>query len=65
LALTTALIVSLIAAPVAAAQTGPYKQMVDNASKRFTASGNWKTSSWSDQKVGKNYRYANPKAIND
>lgn len=63
LALATALAVSLVAAPVAAAS--PYKQMVDNASPRFSASDNWKTSSWSDQKVGRNYNYARPKAVRD
>jgi cell wall-associated NlpC family hydrolase len=63
LALATALAVSLMAAPMAAAS--PYKQMVDNASPRFSASSNWQGSSWSDQKVGKNYRYARPKAVRD
>ena len=65
LALTTALAVSLVFAPVAAAQTSPYKQVVDNASPRFSASDNWKTSSWSSQKAGKNYRYARPRAVSD
>jgi hypothetical protein len=38
-----------------------YKQMVDNASPRFRALNRfWGTSSYSNQKVGKNYRYANP-----
>lgn len=64
LALTTALAVSLFAVP-AAAQAATYKQVVDNASKRFSASGAWKTSSWSDQKAGKNYRYVKPRAVND
>jgi len=63
LALATALVVSLAAAPAASA--APYKQMVDNASKRFSASGGWKGSAWSDQKVGKNYRYTKPKAVRD
>jgi cell wall-associated NlpC family hydrolase len=63
LALTAALVVSLIFAPAVSAS--PYKQMVDNASKRFSASGNWKGSSWSDQKVGRNYRYAKPRAVRD
>lgn len=65
LALTTALAVSLAVAPIAAAQTSPYKQFVDNASPRFSASDNWKTSSWSTQKAGKDYRYADPKTIAD
>lgn len=64
LALTTALAVSLFVVP-AAAQAATYKQVVDNASKRFSASGGWKTSSWSDQKAGKNYRYARPRSVND
>lgn len=63
LALATALLVSLMAASIASA--APYKQMVDNASSRFSASSNWKGSSWSDQKVGKNYRYARPKSARD
>jgi cell wall-associated NlpC family hydrolase len=57
------LVVSLIFAPAVSAS--PYKQVVDNASKRFSASGNWKGSSWSDQKFGKNYRYARPRATRD
>lgn len=38
-----------------------YKQMVDNASPRFRALKRfWGTSTYSNQKVGKNYRFANP-----
>jgi len=38
-----------------------YKQMVDNASPRFRALKRfWGVSTYSSQKVGKNYRYANP-----
>lgn len=38
-----------------------YKQIIDNTSPRFTASPNWKASSWSSQRYGKNYRYTSPK----
>lgn len=65
LALTVVLAVSLAAAPAALAQTAPYTQTVDNSSARFSASGDWKTSSWSTQKAGKDYRYASPEAVND
>lgn len=42
-------------------RTTKYKQMVDNASPRFRALKRfWKFSSYSSQKVGKNYRFANP-----
>lgn len=54
----TALVVSLAFAPAALAE--PYVQVVDNASPRFSASGDWKTSTWSPQKAGKNYHYARP-----
>lgn len=41
--------------------TKKYKQMVDNASPRFRALKRfWGTSTYSSQKVGKNYRFANP-----
>lgn len=40
-----------------------YRQVVDNASGRFKASRAWKTSSYSSQKVGKNYRFANPARV--
>lgn len=40
--------------------------IVDNAtSGRFTASSNWATSSYSAQRYGADYRYANPQAISD
>src|SRR5687767_737887 len=40
---------------------GSYSTIVDNAtSGRFTASANWGTSTWSSQKYGADYRYANP-----
>ena len=52
---------------VAAARAGgSYTTTVDNATAgRFTASGNWGTSSWSSQKHGANYRYANPVLASD
>jgi len=44
----------------------PFSTIVDNAtSGRFTASGNWGTSSWSSQRYGANYRYANPVLASD
>lgn len=42
-----------------------YKQIVDNSSRRFVASPNWKRSSWNKQRYGKNYRYTTPKRIRD
>lgn len=45
--------------------SGGYKQVVDNTSGRFSASGGWNPSSWSGEKYGKNYRYTRPKATND
>jgi hypothetical protein len=45
---------------------GSYSTVVDNAtSGRFSASGNWGTSSWSSQKNGADYRYANPVLASD
>lgn len=39
---------------------------VDNStSGRFSASGNWGGSTWSSQKYGSDYRYANPEAVSD
>lgn len=58
LTLTIAVAFSLALAPAALA--APYAQAVDNASPRFSASAAWKTSSWSSQKAGKDYRYAQP-----
>lgn len=58
LMLTTAVAFGLALAPAALA--APYTQVVDNASPRFSASPAWKTSSWSPEKAGKNYRYARP-----
>lgn len=43
-----------------------YSQVVDNTtSGRFYASSAWKSSSYSSQRYGKNYRYTSPKAVND
>lgn len=42
-----------------------YRDVVDNTSPRFSASGHWGVSSWSNQRYGKNYRYARPKRPND
>lgn len=38
-----------------------YKQVVDNASRRFRATRDWGTSTYSSQKAGKNYRFIRPK----
>lgn len=48
-----------------ATSSNVYRQVVDNSSKRFRASSGWRTSSWSSQRFGKNYRYATPKRVND
>jgi N-acetyl-anhydromuramyl-L-alanine amidase AmpD len=43
-----------------------WETIVDNAtSGRFSASSNWATSSYSSQRYGADYRYANPQAISD
>lgn len=42
-----------------------YKQVVDNSSPRFSASGAWDVSSYSAQRFGTNYRYTNPRRVND
>lgn len=56
-ALAATLVLVAPATP-AAAQTSI---VVDNSdSARFTASGNWGTSSWSGQRHGANYRFATP-----
>lgn len=45
---------------------GSFSTIVDNATAgRFTASGNWGTSTWSSQKNGADYRYANPVLASD
>lgn len=46
---------------------GPtYSRIVDNAtSGRFTASANWGVSTYSAQRYGADYRYANPQAVSD
>lgn len=65
LTLTVALAVSLAFASAALSQTDLYKQRVDNSSPRFSASDAWKSSSWSPQKLGKDYRYAAPERVSD
>jgi hypothetical protein len=45
--------------------SGGYKQVVDNASGRFSASGAWDPSSWNGERYGKNYRYTRPAATSD
>jgi hypothetical protein len=53
---------------VAAKLSGPapFSSIVDNTtSGRFTASGNWGTSTYSSQRYGSNYRYANPVLASD
>lgn len=53
------LAVWLFAAPEA--QAGPYQQVVDNSTKgRFKVTTTWGVSSYSDQRYGKNYRFAKP-----
>lgn len=43
-----------------------YQAIVDNATPdRFTASANWGTSTYSAQRYGADYRFANPQAISD
>ncbi len=37
-----------------------YKQVVDNASSRFSASGGWYLSTWNQEKAGPNYRVTKP-----
>jgi N-acetyl-anhydromuramyl-L-alanine amidase AmpD len=43
-----------------------YSRIVDNATAgRFTASANWDVSSYSAQRYGADYRYANPQPVSD
>ncbi len=43
-----------------------FSATIDNTtSGRFTASGNWGTSSYSSQRFGSNYRFANPVSASD
>ena len=42
-----------------------YKQVVDNDSSRFSASGNWGLSSWNQEKAGRNYRVTRPAGATD
>jgi uncharacterized lipoprotein YddW (UPF0748 family) len=50
---------------VEAGSDQPWTATIDNADSGFSASGNWATSSWSSQRYGANYRYANPEAVSD
>jgi uncharacterized lipoprotein YddW (UPF0748 family) len=46
--------------------SGPFSAIVDNTdSGRFTASANWGTSTFSAQRYGTDYRYANPVSSSD
>ena len=46
--------------------TPAYSRIVDNTTTgRFTASANWAVSSYSSQRYGTDYRYANPQAVSD
>jgi len=46
--------------------SGAFSAIVDNTdSGRFTASANWGTSTFSPQRHGTDYRYANPQAVSD
>ena len=43
-----------------------YKQVVDNRSPgRFSASANWRRSSWNRARLGADYRYTTPRRISD
>jgi N-acetyl-anhydromuramyl-L-alanine amidase AmpD len=46
-------------------QAPAWEAIVDNSSANFTASANWGTSTYSTQRYGTDYRYANPQAITD
>jgi N-acetyl-anhydromuramyl-L-alanine amidase AmpD len=45
--------------------TPTWEAIVDNSSANFTASANWGTSTYSTQRYGTDYRYANPEAVSD
>jgi hypothetical protein len=46
--------------------SGAFSAIVDNTdSGRFTASANWGTSTFSAQRYGTDYRYANPQSVSD
>ena len=50
---------------VAAAVGRPFSVVVDNRRRRFTASANWGTSTFSAQRYGADYRFADPVAASD
>ncbi|MBX6387150.1 MAG: N-acetylmuramoyl-L-alanine amidase [Microbispora sp.] len=45
--------------------TPSWSATVDNSGGQFTASANWGTSTWSSQRYGADYRFANPVAASD
>lgn len=45
--------------------TSSWETIVDNAGSGFSASANWGVSTYSSQKYGADYRYANPQAVSD
>ncbi|GIG68650.1 golvesin C-terminal-like domain-containing protein [Phytomonospora endophytica] len=45
--------------------TPTFQVVIDNGSAGFTASANWAVSSYSAQRYGSNYHYANPEAVSD
>ncbi|WP_374713057.1 golvesin C-terminal-like domain-containing protein [Symbiobacterium terraclitae] len=46
--------------------SGSWSAIVDNStSGRFRASSNWGTSTWSSQRYGSDYRFADPAAVSD
>lgn len=51
--------------PTFAPPAGPWSAIVDNSSPRFTASGNWRTSTDSAQRYGADFRYASPEELSD
>ena len=47
-------------------QSSSWEKIVDNATAGgFSASANWAASSYSSQRYGADYRYANPQAVSD
>ena len=46
-------------------QSTAWETIVDNAGSAFTASGNWAVSSFSSQRYGADYRYADPQPVSD
>ncbi len=46
-------------------QSSEWSTIVDNSSSGFSASGNWGVSTYSSQRYGSNYHYANPVSASD